>query len=172
MSSSNTPQAAEMLKADSLSVGIDAPPERVFAFAHRTENLCKWNSNAFCLDLNKNHDEADRVRFHYRVETPYGPAKMTVSSNEDLGVIDRYLSWGAEGRHVVLPSRVVPNGRGSEFTITVFHLPLSSSTSSSVPPISHEDWLSLWKADLYLLKSMLEDSASPEGDDAPTGPSK
>lgn len=159
--------ASEMLKADNMSVAIDAPPERVFAFAHRTENLCKWNRNAFCLDLNKNHDEADRVRFHYHVETPCGPAKMTVVSNEDLGVIDRYLSWGAEGRQVLLPSRVVPNGRGSEFTITIFHLPISASAL----PISHEDWLSLWKTDLYLLKSILEDSCASQGVDAPTGSS-
>ncbi|ELR19235.1 uncharacterized protein ACA1_264060 [Acanthamoeba castellanii str. Neff] len=114
-----------MLKADTLAVGIDAPPERVFAFAHRTENLCKWNRDAFCLDLQKNHDEADRVRYHHRVDTPCGPAKMTMASNEELGVIDRYLAWGADGREVVLPSRV--------------------------------DWLSLWKTDLFLLKSIVEE---------------
>jgi hypothetical protein len=150
-----------MLKADTLSVGIDAPPERVFAFARHTENLCKWNRDAFCLDLQKNHDEADRVRYHHCVDTPCGPAKMTLASNEELSVIDRYLAWGTDGREVVLPSRVVPNGRGSEFIITLFHLPPSASS-----PISHEDWLSLWKTDLFLLKSIIEEKSDP-----PTGTS-
>lgn len=160
-----------LARAESLSVSIAASPSQVFEFVRREENLSRWNKNAFCpLGFTKRSSVSAShhlQRYENEVETPCGSVLFTLTSNEELGVVDRYLYWGTsepgdpiESREAIMPGRVIGNGSGAEFILTILHPPMQHCHRQSNAP-SFNEWISLWKADLYLLKSILEAKSGP-----------
>jgi len=97
-----------------LSVSVECPADRVYAFRSNPENLPKW-ANGLCRSVRRSN--ADWI-----VETPQGPMTIRFAERNTLGVLDHVVSPAA-GTGVYVPMRVVPNGSGSEVMVTIFRLP-------------------------------------------------
>lgn len=103
-----------LLQSRTLSVSIDCPPHRVYAFVSNPENLPKWAAG-LCKSVTKSDTG-------WIVETTQGPMNLRFVENNDLGVLDHYVS-PAPGDEVYVPMRVLPNGSGSTVLFTLFRLP-------------------------------------------------
>lgn len=101
------------MKTRTLSLTIDAAPERVYAFASNPENLPRWvpffRSVAFV--------DGDWV-----AETEAGRVVFEFVHDNDLGVLDHTLTL-ADGEAITNPMRVVANGEGSELLFTLMQRP-------------------------------------------------
>lgn len=132
---------ASVLPSKTLSVSIECPPSRVYAFVSSPENLPKWAAT-FCRSARRSEGE-------WVVETPGGPMRMKFVGQNDFGVLDHYVTV-QPGIEILNPMRVVPNGSGSEITFTLFQLPGMSTEQFA------ED-AALVQRDLRALKKMLEE---------------
>jgi hypothetical protein len=97
-----------------LSVSIQCPPDRVYAFAADPENLPRW-ATAFVRSVS-------RSASGWVVDTPAGAVGIRFVERNDLGVLDHYVT-PSPGVDIYNPMRVVPNGSGSEVIFTLFQLP-------------------------------------------------
>ena len=129
-----------LLQSRTLSVSINCPADRVYAFVSNPENLPGWAAG-LCRSVSKS--DAGWI-----VETTRGPMNLRFAERNDLGVLDHYVS-PAPGVEVYVPMRVLPNGSGSELLFTLFQLPGMSDGKFA------ED-AGLVTRDLETLKAMLE----------------
>ena len=97
-----------------LSVSIDCPPERVYAFVRQPENLPRW-AGGLGTAVRKTSDG-------WIVETADGPLGLAFVADNAFGVLDHRVTL-APGVDVLNPMRVVANGAGSEVSFTLFQLP-------------------------------------------------
>jgi hypothetical protein len=128
------------LLSRTLSVSINCPADKVYAFVSNPENLPGWAAG-LCKSVRKS--DAGWI-----VETTQGPMNLRFAKDNDLGVLDHYVS-PAPGVEVYVPMRVLPNGPGSELLFTLFQLPGMSDGKFA------ED-AGLVTRDLETLKAMLE----------------
>lgn len=103
-----------LLRSQTLSVSIDCPPRRVYAFVSNPGNLPGWAAG-LCKSVSKS-------AAGWIVETTQGPMNLRFVEHNDLGVLDHYVS-PAPGVEVYVPMRVLPNGSGSTVLLTLFQLP-------------------------------------------------
>ena len=123
-----------------ISVSIDCPPERVYAFVADPANLPRW-ATAFVLS-------AKPSASGWVVDTPGGCVGLRFVEANALGVLDHYVS-PAPGVEILNPMRVVPNGTGSEVLFTLFQLP-------GTPDERFEEDAAMVERDLATLKQVLE----------------
>ena len=129
-----------LLQSRTLSVSIDCRPDRVYTFVSNPENLPRWAAG-LCKSVSKSNAG-------WVVETTQGPMNVRFVKNNDLGVLDHYVS-PAPGAEVYVPMRVLPNGSGSDVLFTLFKLPGMSDEKYA------ED-AGLVTRDLETLKRVLE----------------
>jgi len=129
-----------LLQSRTLSVSIDCRPDRVYAFVSNPENFPRWAAG-LCKSVRKSDSG-------WIVETTQGPMNLRFAENNDLGVLDHYVS-PAPGVEVYVPMRVLPNGSGSDVLFTLFQLPGMSDEKYA------ED-AGLVARDLETLKRVLE----------------
>lgn len=128
------------LRSKTLTVSIECPPGRVYAFVSNPENLPKW-ATAFCQSVRRS--EGDWI-----VETPDGPMRIKFVGHNEYGVLDHYV-YPRPGLEILNPMRVIPNGSGSESIFTLFQSPAMSDEKFA------EDVI-LVERDLKTLKGFLE----------------
>ncbi|OGP07963.1 MAG: polyketide cyclase [Deltaproteobacteria bacterium RIFCSPLOWO2_12_FULL_43_16] len=128
------------LRSKTLTVSIESPPERVYAFVSNPENLPKW-ATAFCRSVRRS--EGDWI-----VETPDGPMRIRFVGHNEYGVLDHYV-YPRPGLEILNPMRVIPNGSESEIIFTLFQSPTMSDEKFA------ED-VTLVERDLRALKNVLE----------------
>ena len=128
------------LRSKTLTVSIESPPERVYAFVSNPENLPKW-ATAFCRSVRRS--EGDWI-----VETPDGPMRIKFVGQNEYGVLDHYV-YPRPGLEILNPMRVIPNGSESEIIFTLFQSPTMSDEKFA------ED-VTLVERDLRALKNVLE----------------
>lgn len=131
------------MKAQTISLTIDAPAARVYAFASREENLPRWVPSFFRRVW---HDEGE-----WRVDSPLGPATVAFAPENPFGVLDHRVRL-ASGAVFFNPMRVVPNGDGCELMFTLFQS----------EGISDEDFTrdaALVRADFEVLRRLMEAGA-------------
>jgi len=97
------------MKSRTLSLAIDAAPERVYAFASNPENLPRW------VPFFKRVAFADG---DWVAETEAGRVVFEFVHDNDLGVLDHTLML-ADGEVITNPMRVIANGAGSELLFTL-----------------------------------------------------
>jgi uncharacterized protein YndB with AHSA1/START domain len=100
-------------RSRTLSVSIDCPPERVYAFVRNPENLPRWAGGLGTA--------VRRTGEGWILETADGPLGFAFVADNDLGVLDHRVTL-APGVDVLNPMRVVANGSGSEVSFTLFEL--------------------------------------------------
>jgi hypothetical protein len=98
-------------KSKTLSVSIDCPPDRVYAFVSNPENLPRWAA-AFARSVRQ-------TRSGWVVETADGPMGIEFVAENESGVLDHTVRL-ASGAQILNPMRVVPNGSGNEVIFTLF----------------------------------------------------
>ena len=98
------------MKSRTLSVYIDASPERVYAFASNPENLPRWVP-AFFKSVKQ--DDGD-----WLAESPLGRVGIEFVHDNDLGVLDHTITLPS-GVRLTNPMRVIANGDGSEILFTL-----------------------------------------------------
>jgi hypothetical protein len=132
------------VKSRTLSVTIDASPERVYAFVADPLNLPKWAAG-----LGRSISKIDG---RWMVETPNGVVTVEFAPKNAFGVLDHTVTL-PDGPKVYLPIRVVANGGGSELVLVLFQTPQMSDAQ-------FEQDAGMVAADLRTLKKLLE--ALPE----------
>lgn len=100
-----------MNRSNTQTISIAAPPEQVFDFVANPETLPVW-AVGFCR-----HIRPDGTR--WIVTTAHGEMPIRVATDRACGTIDFYFSPAPDAEMAAF-SRVVPNGRGSEYVFTQF----------------------------------------------------
>jgi len=97
------------------TVELNAPPEKVFEFLSRVENLPKW-AVVFCRGV-------ERRDGRWWVKTPEGDLLFRIDADAKTGVLDMYAG-PAEDKMMLAPTRVVglPDRR-SLFIFTAIKYP-------------------------------------------------
>jgi hypothetical protein len=129
-----------LLRSRTLSVSIDCPPARVYAFVRNPENIPRW-AGGLGKSVRRSGDA-------WILETADGPLGFAFVADNDLGVLDHRVTI-APGVDVLNPMRVVANGTGSEVSFTLFRLPGMTAEKFA------ED-ARLVERDLGALKTLLE----------------
>jgi hypothetical protein len=105
-------EAAAPTRCVTMSVAIDRPAAEVHAFLADAANWPRWAvTNVLAV-------EAGAEPGWWRIATPQGPAEIRIRADAASGVVDHDFR-DADGTWPV-PARVVANGRGAEFSMTLF----------------------------------------------------
>jgi uncharacterized membrane protein len=124
-------------------VSIQAPPERVYAYAADPRTMPRWAPN-FGHAISPSGA-------HWVMETADGPVRVRFAPPNDLGVLDHWVTL--PGGEIHNPVRVVPNGSGSLVVFTVFAQEGWSSAQLDADA-------ALVRADLERLKAQVEAAES------------
>lgn len=122
------------------SVQISREPAVVYAFVADLNNLPSW-ATTFCRSIRREGEK-------WVMETSLGMMAIRLAPENDLGVLDHYLTPPG-GETLCVPMRVVANGSGSEVIFTLFRL----------PGVREEEYAAdaaLVRKDLDCLKGLLE----------------
>ncbi len=123
-----------------ISVQIAREPAAVYAYVADLNNLPTW-ATTFCRSIRCEGEE-------WVIETSLGTMAIRLARENDLGVLDHYLTPPG-GETLYVPMRVVSNGSGSEVIFTLFRLPGVSDETYTADA-------ALVRLDLDRLKGLLE----------------
>jgi hypothetical protein len=98
------------MKAQTISVTIATPPERVYAFASNPENLPRWVPSFF--------QSVEWIDGEWVAQSAVGRVVVEFVHDNDLGVLDHTVTLPS-GARLTNPMRVIPNGDGSEILFTL-----------------------------------------------------
>jgi hypothetical protein len=128
-----------MRPSRTLSVSIARRPREVYAYVSDPRNLPCWAAG-LCTSIAKSGDA-------WIAQTPQGPATLRFAPDNDLGVLDHYVT--VAGTEIYMPIRVLANETGSELSLTLFRLPEMTDEKFSADA-------ALVERDLATLKKILE----------------
>jgi uncharacterized protein YndB with AHSA1/START domain len=131
-----------MLEVRHVSVSIARPPNVVYQFAVKPENLPKW-AVGLGTSFRPRRDGSWLAE-----GGPVGSATVRFEAQNGLGVLDHDVTV-TSGETIHNPIRVIPNGKGSEVVFTLFRRPGVSADQFA------EDASAVEK-DLNTLKRLLE----------------
>jgi hypothetical protein len=129
------------MRADTKTVAIHAPRQKVVEFLANPENLPRW-AIGFARGVRR-----DGERWFVMTQGG-GEIGVRIAADTTSGVVDFYMS-PAPGIEGLAASRVVPSGDGVEYIFTQFQAPDMSDEmfAKSVEAVAHE---------LTVLKALLE----------------
>jgi hypothetical protein len=127
-------------KSKVLTISINSPADRVYAFVTNAENMPKWMTS-FVRSVKK-------AGAGWVIDTPDGQMEFLFVPQNEFGVLDHWVKLPS-GAAIRNPMRVVPNGEGSEVMFTLFQLPEMSDEKFA------ED-AGMVERDLRTLKTVLE----------------
>lgn len=99
------------MNSQTISLFIDAPASRVYAFAANPENLPRWVPS-FCQSV-------AQIDGKWIVQSPLGAVQFSFAPSNTLGVLDHTITLPS-GEQLTNPMRVIANGAGSEIMFTLF----------------------------------------------------
>ncbi len=128
------------MRADTQTISIGAPPDRVQRYLGEPQNLPRW-AVGFAKAVRPAGDA-------WIVETGTGEMGLRIDADTRTGTIDFWMA-PAPGVSVLAASRVIPRGDGSEYVFTQFQGPGMPDDvfARSVQTLRHE---------LTVLKALLE----------------
>ena len=129
-----------MYAARFISISINRNWREVYDFAAEPTNFPKWASGLA--------SGVERAGEDWTAEGPDGPIRIRFSPVNAFGVLDHVVTLRS-GVEVLIPLRVVPNGAGSEVTLTLFQTPGMSGETFE----ADAEWV---HSDLRALKTLLE----------------
>ena len=99
------------------SVTIDRPAADVHAFLASPPNWPRWAViNILAVEPSDDPD-------WWAISTPDGPAELRIRADADSGIVDHDFRDESMTGFATVPARVVANGRGADFLITVTQPP-------------------------------------------------
>ena len=107
----------DVQRAEVVHISILSPPSAVIGFLRDVYN---WKTWAPWIEAVERSSERDWV-----LDTEAGTMKLHFVEPNSFGVLDHVVAL-ASGVRAFNPMRVVPNGRGSELLMVVFHRPDAS----------------------------------------------
>jgi len=108
----------DVQRSEVAHISIVSPPTAVIGFLRDVYN---WKSWAPWIRTIERSSERDWV-----LDTEIGTMKLHFVEPNPFGVLDHVVAL-ASGVRAFNPMRVVPNGRGSELIMVVFHRPQATS---------------------------------------------
>ncbi len=127
--------------AKQISISINQSASSVYKFMANPENLPKWAEGL-------SRSKVTKVNGEWIAESPMGKVKVKFVEDNKFGILDHDVTLpSCEVNYN--PLRVVRNGKGSEVTFTIFHLPRMSDVDFAGDAKRVEK-------DLQKLKSILE----------------
>jgi len=133
----------EFVSCRIVHVSIECPPKEVYEYILAVVHFPEW-APCFCKSLRQSEDE-------WLVEAPEGLVKVRFVERNEFGVLDHYVTLES-GQEIMMPLRVIPNGRGSEVVFTLFRQP-------GVTDDMFDRDTEMVESDLRNLKSVLEKAA-------------
>jgi hypothetical protein len=120
-----------IMRADTKTISIDAPPAKVIDFLKQPENLPRW-AVGFAKAVRRDANG-------WYVKTGDGEMAVAIDADAKTGVVDFHMR-PAPGVEIVAASRVIPRGAGSEYTFTQFQPPgmPDSAFQQSIKALEHE----------------------------------
>lgn len=131
-----------------VTMTIDAPPERVIADLADPSSHLEWATEFFSGTA---QDQGDGT-WQMNVPRMGGPVLMRIGGDTKQGIIDMYLAPVGARFGPPIPVRVVPNGDGSDVLFTLARMPNQSDQEWS-------EGLESMKRELTNLKARHESSA-------------
>lgn len=129
-----------IFESRAVTLTIERPPEDVYRFASRPENLPLWASGL--------GGSIENVNGQWVAEAPFGRVMIEMAAANDHGVLDHIVTVST-GERFLNPMRVVANGDGSEVIFILYRQP--GMTAEKFDEDTH------WVAkDLGRLKELLE----------------
>jgi hypothetical protein len=128
-----------------ISLTIARSPDEVYQFVSNPQNFPAW-ATSFCRGISQTPEG-------WVVDTQDGPVGLRFVEANVLGVLDHHVTLPS-GQEIFGPMRVIPNGEGSEFMFTLFHLPSASQDQFARDA-------GLVERDLRSLKELLEADGRP-----------
>jgi polyketide cyclase/dehydrase/lipid transport protein len=128
-----------------VSVSIARPPAEVYEFASDPRNLPRWAAGLAGAEVRNDGDD-------WIADAPFGQVRVRFAQRNSFGVMDHDVTLES-GVTVHNPMRVVPNGEGSEFVLTLIRRPEMSDEQFAHDKAAIEK-------DLTTLKDLLEREAS------------
>jgi hypothetical protein len=133
-------------------VFINRPPQAVYDFASRPENLPKWATGL--------GGQIEKVNGEWMASSPMGRIKIKMAERNEFGVLDHDIMLES-GVMFHNPMRVVPHGVGSEVVFTLIRQPDTTDEQFA----RDAQWV---EKDLTILGDLLEETESllqqPKGD--------
>lgn len=129
-----------MLQSTTLNVSIESEPKKVYEFASNPENLPKW-AKGLCESVRKDGGE-------WIAKSPQGEVKVRFAPANEYGILDHVVTL-PNNRQLLVPMRVVSNGKGSEVIFTFFR-------PDSMTEADYTRDIGFIKQDLQNLKKALE----------------
>ena len=126
------------------SISITRDQQEVYDFVANPANLPRWASGLGTSIKN--------VDGKWIANTQNGPIEIRFAPRNDLGVLDHYVTLPT-GAVIYVPLRVIPNGSGSELTLTLFRQPDMTDQKFQ----EDAEWV---LRDLTRLKDLLEKGGS------------
>jgi hypothetical protein len=128
------------MRSETRTISIHAAPHTVVDFLADARNLPRW-AVGFARAV-RDHDGG------WLVTTGQGEVGLRIEAERSSGVVDFFMS-PAPGVEVLVSSRVVPNGTGSEYVFTQFQSPGMPDDvfAKNVRAVEHE---------LTVLRALLE----------------
>ena len=127
-----------------ISISITRDQQEVYDFVANPANLPRWASGLGTSIKN--------VAGKWIANTQNGPIEIRFVPRNDLGVLDHYVTLPT-GAVIYVPLRVIPNGSGSELTLTLFRQPDMTDQKFQ----EDAEWV---LRDLTRLKDLLEKGGS------------
>ena len=136
---------ANLFQSRTLTVAIARDPDVVFAYVSQPANLPHW-APSFCKSIR--HANAQTREDRWILTTADGEVVFYFLPTNTLGILDHVVMI-APGLEVHVPMRVVPNGDGSEFMLTIFQQP-------NMTQEAFERDIAFIERDLRTLKTLME----------------
>ena len=136
-----SPVSDSMHEVRHISVYIARKPAEVYAFASNPRNLPQWAAGLARSEVQRDGDA-------WLAVSPFGKVRVKFAPKNRFGVIDHDVTTET-GETIHNPMRVLPHGKGSEFTFTLMRRPGVSDRQFA------DDQTAVEK-DLWTLKELLE----------------
>ncbi|GAA6129764.1 SRPBCC family protein [Halopseudomonas sabulinigri] len=130
-----------LLPCSHLSIAIACPPEQVYAYAADPRNLPRWAAGLASSEILQDGED-------WIAQAPFGRVRIRFAARNTFGVLDHAVELES-GQIFHNPMRVVANGDGSEFVLTLLRQPEMTDAEFAADRQAIE-------ADLKRLKQLLE----------------
>lgn len=102
------------LESRHLSMCIELPPDRVYAYASDPANLPRWAPGL--------GNAVEQLEGEWLVDIPAERVRLAFAPRNDFGILDHYITLGS-GEVIYIPMRVIANESGSEVLFTLRRRP-------------------------------------------------